>query len=91
VAFSGCGESERDSTPTKKDGSESLEFEPEDIDKPESASQLVEIYSDGGVSEAQVTGCLSHVTVADVCEQDTGGKVAAVEQATEETGEDPCE
>ena len=75
----GCGDS-IDSTPERQDGSPSGEFEPEDIDRAENADGLVEEYCDGAESEAQKVGCLSHVTVEEVCEQDTDGKVRAVEE-----------
>lgn len=83
----GCG-SGLDPDPEKQDGSESQNFEEEDLDAAEEASGLVRAYCDGGVSEAQVTGCLSHVTDEDVCAQDTPGKEAAVAQYRKETGDD---
>lgn len=83
----GCGSSV-DPEPEKKDGSESQRFEPEDIEAAENAHRLVEIYCDGGVSEAQITGCLSHVTEDDVCADDTAGKQEALAQYRDETGDD---
>ena len=82
----GCGSS-LDPEPEKLDGSESQEFEQEDLDAAEQAGRLVEIYCAGGVSEAQVLGCRSHVTEADVCERDTAGKQTAVSAYREETGD----
>lgn len=81
----GCGSS-LDPEPEKLDGSESREFEQKDLDAAEGAGRLVEIYCDGGVSEAQVLGCLSHVTEQDVCDLDTAGKQAAVSAYREEVG-----
>ena len=91
LLVTGCGDDELDSTPEKKDGSESSKFEGDDIERAQNASPMVKAYCAGGVSEAQVTGCRSHVTDAEICEQDTDGKVAAVEALAEETGDDPCE
>jgi len=52
---------EFDSTPEKIDGSESYEFEPEDLERAEEAPADVREYCEGAVSEAQELGCLSHV------------------------------
>jgi hypothetical protein len=60
-AFVGCG-SNVDSTPEKLDGTPSHEFEPDDIDRAEGASDAVKEYCAGAVSEAQRVGCESHVT-----------------------------
>ena len=67
----GCGTSDRgggarDPTPTRLDGSESHEFEPADIARAESASEAVQDYCSGAVSEAQELGCLSHVDESDI-------------------------
>jgi hypothetical protein len=51
-----------DPEPEKLDGGESREFEASDIEAAESASQEVQEYCSGAVSEAQYEGCLSHVT-----------------------------
>lgn len=51
-----------DSTPEKIDGTPSPEFEQEDIDRAEGASDRVKEYCSGAVSEAQRVGCESHVT-----------------------------
>lgn len=48
--------------PEKLDGTESNEFEAEDIEAAENASPEVQEYCSGAVSEAQYEGCLSHVT-----------------------------
>lgn len=90
----GCGETSSseggglDPTPERQDGSESLEFEPEDLDVAENAGRLVELYCDGAGSEARVVGCLSHVTEGDVCTEDTAGKQAALAEYRDETGDD---
>ena len=55
-----------DPTPTKLDGTESQEFESEDIERAEGASEAVQEYCSGAVSEAQELGCLSHVEEGDV-------------------------
>jgi hypothetical protein len=65
----GCGSgpmSEIDSTPTKLDGAESHEFEPEDVEAASEASDAVKEYCAGAVSEAQRLGCESHVTEEDL-------------------------
>lgn len=61
LAIVGCGEA-TDATPEKLDGSESREFEPDDIDRANEASDRVREYCSGAVSEAQRLGCESHVT-----------------------------
>ena len=62
-AIGGCGSgSEIDSTPERIDGSESHEFEPDDIQRAEDADESVKDYCAGAVSEAQRLGCESHVT-----------------------------
>ena len=61
LALAGCGGSE-DSTPEKIDGTPSYEFEQEDIDAAEDASDAVKDYCSDAVSEAQRVGCESHVT-----------------------------
>jgi hypothetical protein len=65
VVLAGCGSSggtSSDPTPEKQDGSPSHEFEREDIDRAENASDKVKEYCAGAVSEAQRVGCESHVT-----------------------------
>ena len=54
-----------DPTPTKLDGSESQEFESEDIERARDASDRVRDYCADAVSEAQELGCLSHVDEGD--------------------------
>lgn len=61
LAIAGCGESV-DSTPERLDGSESHEFEQEDLDAAAGASDAVREYCSDAVSEAQRLGCESHVT-----------------------------
>ena len=63
-----CSGSKRnvDPTPEKLDGSPSLEFEADDIERANNASDAVEEYCDGAVSEAQYVGCLSHVDESDL-------------------------
>jgi hypothetical protein len=67
VAVAGCGSgrgggSELDPTPEKIDGSSSYEFEQEDLDAADGASDAVKEYCADAVSEAQRLGCESHVT-----------------------------
>jgi hypothetical protein len=67
LALAGCGSgggggSEMDATPEKIDGSPSYEFEQEDLDAAEGASDAVKEYCADAVSEAQRLGCESHVT-----------------------------
>lgn len=67
TAISACGaEPEVDPTPEKLDGTPSSEFEPDDIDRAEGASEAVKDYCSGAVSEAQRIGCESHVNESDV-------------------------
>jgi hypothetical protein len=87
----GCGddENEVDPTPENQSGAPSSEFETEDINRAENADRLVEAYCTGGsASEAQQVGCLSHVTIEVVCEQDTAVKTAAVDAYIAETGDE---
>ena len=60
-ALCGCGDS-IDAVPERLDGTPSREFEQEDIDAAEGASDAVKDYCSGAVSEAQRVGCESHVT-----------------------------
>ncbi len=55
-----------DSTPQKLDGTESQEFEQEDLDAAAGASDGVKEYCADAVSEAQRLGCESHVTDSDI-------------------------
>ena len=67
--LAGCGSdpgSGIDSTPEKLDGTESHEFEQEDIDAAAGASEAVKEYCADAVSEAQRLGCESHVTDEDL-------------------------
>ena len=69
AAFAGCGSdagSNLDSTPEKLDGTESHEFEQDDLDAAAEASDAVKDYCAGAVSEAQGLGCESHVTDEDL-------------------------
>ncbi len=63
--LAGCG-TEVDSTPEKLDGTPSYEFEQEDLDAAEGASDAVKEYCADAVSEAQRLGCESHVTESDI-------------------------
>jgi hypothetical protein len=67
LTVGGCGSSagsgsELDPTPKKIDGSSSYEFEQDDLDAAEGASDAVKEYCADAVSEAQRLGCESHVT-----------------------------
>ena len=68
LALAGCGSdgASIDSTPEKLDGTESHEFEKEDLDAAAGASNAVKEYCADAVSEAQRLGCESHVTDADL-------------------------
>jgi hypothetical protein len=55
-----------DLTPEKLDGTESHEFEQEDLDAAAGASDAVKEYCADAASEAQRLGCESHVTDADL-------------------------
>jgi hypothetical protein len=50
----------------KLDGTPSQELEAEDIEQAENASEEVQEYCSGAVSEAQEVGCLSHVDESDI-------------------------
>jgi len=65
VLAAGCG-NEVDPTPEKLDGTPSQEFEQEDLDAADGASDAVEDYCADAVSEAQRLGCESHVTEEDI-------------------------
>lgn len=64
----GCSQQKRevDPTPEKLDGTPSMEFEADDIERAENASDAVAEYCAGAVSEAQEVGCLSHVDESDI-------------------------
>lgn len=62
----GCGNTPVDPTPEKLDGTPSSQFEQDDIDRAEGASDAVKEYCAGAVSEAQQVGCESHVTEGDI-------------------------
>ena len=62
----GCGNAPVDPTPEKLDGTPSSEFEQDDIDRAEGASDAVKEYCADSVSEAQQVGCESHVTESDI-------------------------
>lgn len=69
LALSGCGAdgaNNLDTTPTKLDGTESHEFERDDLERAAGASDAVTEYCADAVPEAQRLGCESHVTDADV-------------------------
>ena len=61
MLLAGCG-SGVDPTPEKVDGTPSHEFEQDDLDRAEGASDAVKDYCADAVSEAQRLGCESHVT-----------------------------
>jgi hypothetical protein len=61
AVLAGCG-NEVDPTPEKIDGTASHEFEQQDLDAAEGASDAVKDYCADAVSEAQRLGCESHVT-----------------------------
>lgn len=66
-AAAGCGTGQDvDPTPERLDGSSSQEFEADDIERANGASDAVRDYCAGAVSEAQRVGCESHVTDADI-------------------------
>lgn len=66
LALAGCGGSSIDATPERQDGSSSREFEADDIERADGASEAVKEYCDGAASEAQYVGCLSHVDEEDI-------------------------
>lgn len=55
-----------DPRPERLDGSRSDEFEGDDLRRAGEASQAVQDYCSGAVSEAQRLGCLSHVDESDL-------------------------
>ncbi|MGH2948305.1 MAG: hypothetical protein ACRDPC_18965 [Solirubrobacteraceae bacterium] len=69
AGLAGCGsggESSLDSTPEKLDGTESYEFEQDDLDAAAGANDAVKEYCADAVSEAPRLGCESHVTDEDL-------------------------
>ena len=72
LGFSGCGASSNatsgnlDPTPEKLDGTSSTEFEADDLERAENASEAVQEYCGDVESEAQRLGCLSHVDESDI-------------------------
>ena len=67
IALAGCGgQGAVDATPQKLDGTESHEFEQQDLDAAAGASDAVKEYCADAVSEAQRLGCESHVTDDDL-------------------------
>lgn len=77
-----------DPEPEKLDGSESHEFDREDLEAARDAGRLIELYCESASSEAQYEGCLSHVAEEDVCSQNTATKQDAVAAYVDETGDD---
>jgi hypothetical protein len=61
VVAAGCG-NDMDPTPEKLDGTPSYQFEQEDLEAAEGASDAVKEYCADAVSEAQRVGCEAHVT-----------------------------
>lgn len=97
VLLSACGAEEArepqrviDPEPETLDGSESQEFEEDDIRAAERADLLVDLYCSPSRSEAQYVGCLSHVEPTYVCEVGTSKAHAAIAVYRSKTGEDPC-
>lgn len=66
LLLAGCGDDAGNTTPTKLDGTPSYEFEQEDLDAAEDASDAVKDYCSDAVSEAQRIGCESHVADDDL-------------------------
>lgn len=67
LCTAGCSSgSSDDQGPRKLDGSRSQEFERDDLERADEASDAVKDYCAGAVSEAQRLGCESHVTDADL-------------------------
>jgi hypothetical protein len=68
LTLGACGSEDRkiDPTPARLDGSESHEFESQDIGRARSASDEVKEYCSGAVSEAQEVGCLSHLDEGEI-------------------------
>lgn len=68
IFLAGCGSdgAALDSTPEKLDGTESHEFEQDDLDAAAGASDAVKDYCADAVSEAQRLGCEAHVTESDL-------------------------
>lgn len=65
LSLVGCSSSGEPSL-NKKDGTQSQEFEQEDLDRADAASDAVKDYCAGAVSDAQRVGCESHVTEDDL-------------------------
>ena len=66
LGSAGCDETGVDPTPERLDGSSSSEFESDDIARANDASEVVQGYCSGAVSEAQRVGCLSHVDESEI-------------------------
>ena len=67
IVMAGCDDDDAtSSTPMKLDGTPSYEFEQDDLDRAEDASDAVKDYCADAVSEAQRVGCESHVTDGDL-------------------------
>jgi len=64
----GCAGSDEpvDPAPERQDGTASYEFEQDDIDAANAASDAVKDYCSGAVSEAQYVGCIAHVEESDI-------------------------
>ncbi|MGH2959049.1 MAG: hypothetical protein ACRDKE_05550 [Solirubrobacterales bacterium] len=67
-AGAGCGSDQTpiENGPLKQDGTRSSEFEQDDLDRADEASDAVKDYCSGAVSEAQRIGCESHVSESDI-------------------------
>lgn len=67
LAFAGAGcSSGVDPAPERLDGSQSQEFEQDDLDRAAGATDAVEEYCADAVSEAQRIGCESHVSESEL-------------------------
>lgn len=68
LSMTGCADDQTPVAPgpVKQDGTRSSEFEQDDIDRADNASDAVKEYCSGAVSEAQRLGCESHVDESDI-------------------------
>lgn len=85
-----CGERPLSPGPLKKDGTRSTEFTAAHARTAAAADELVQLYCGGIESDARRLGCLSHVTVEDVCEADTGARRWAIDEYEAAYGANPC-
>lgn len=85
-----CGERPLSPGPLKNDGTRSTEFTEAHARRAAAADELVQLYCGGIESDAQRLGCLSHVSVAEVCEADTDARQRAINGYEAAYGENPC-